>query len=729
MSYKIHTTSVFEKWPIEDKSIQAVITSPPYYSLRKYNIPDIIIGGEKDCEHDFNNNYIKTQTSPSEKSTTKGKMPNAQDFVSTSSFCTKCNAWKGQYGLEPDFKDYIEHTRLWIKEVHRVLRDDGVFFLNMGDSYPSGGGKAVEQSFKRQSAIDTGAYPDDNPSSKLRNAMGKCKLLIPHRIAINMIDEGWILRNDIIWCLSGGTYIYAKTQKGESPMMIRDMARLDPKTVKLWNGNKWTQVLGYSKSKRKGIELEIVLRSGERISCTPTHQFPTNKGLLRADKLCIGDILQSAILPEPDKIKNIDLVPNHIGWFIGLYIAEGSRSGNCIQISGHIKETERFNKLLSIVNSYGGAIQKYNTHGKAQNINIHSKLLNAILDEYVSGKTAIDKCLSSKCWQRDNNFIRQILDGYLSGDGHWDIKNNRWRLGFTRNYNLERDLRTVCARLGYNIILNLSHVKFKDKIFYSFRGEIRLEKSDHKNCKNKNEIIDIRKARCREVYDICVEDDPHLFALSSGILTHNSKSNAMPESVKDRFSRKYENIFLFVKKKNYYFNLDAIREPWEQESILRLFRGVNETNKYNTNEFGQSVMSMAKPRPNRTRNNENIIKDIKYNTDEFGQSLQGKITGHSGYFDKDGNFIGNINGKNPGDIWNISTQASSFKHYAMWPQKLVERMILCSTKEDDIVLDPFAGSGTTLKVAIKNNRKAIGIDLGYEDIQEENLKNIQTTLL
>ena len=73
-------------------------------------------------------------------------------------------------------------------------------------------------------------------------------------------------------------------------------------------------------------------------------------------------------------------------------------------------------------------------------------------------------------------------------------------------------------------------------------------------------------------------------------------------------------------------------------------------------------------------------------------------------------------------------QPSKFKHYAMMPHKLVERMLLCSTREGDNVLDPFAGSGTTLKVAIKYNRKATGIDLGYKDIQEENLKDIQTNL-
>lgn len=70
------------------------------------------------------------------------------------------------------------------------------------------------------------------------------------------------------------------------------------------------------------------------------------------------------------------------------------------------------------------------------------------------------------------------------------------------------------------------------------------------------------------------------------------------------------------------------------------------------------------------------------------------------------------------DKWTIadnSVQPSSEKHYAMWPEKLVEKMVLCSTDYGDIVLDPFCGSGTTIKVAETLNRIGIGIDLGYSE--------------
>ena len=75
------------------------------------------------------------------------------------------------------------------------------------------------------------------------------------------------------------------------PMMLNDAARLRPETVQLWNGWKWTQVLGWSRTARNADELEIVLRSGERISCTPNHKFPTEHYYKEARELKKGDIL------------------------------------------------------------------------------------------------------------------------------------------------------------------------------------------------------------------------------------------------------------------------------------------------------------------------------------------------------------------------------------------------------------------------------------------------------
>jgi|SRR3990170_1198924 len=312
-NYEIYHQSVFEKWPIEDNSIQAIITSPPYWGLRKYNIPDIVI-----------------------------------------------DDWKGQYGLESSYKDYIKHTLLWVKEARRVLKDDGIFFLNIGDNY-NGSGKSGNYEYAKKHTEFGKPFNIEkySPPTKEKSLANKCKMLIPHRIAIALIDEGWILRNDIVW----------------------------------------------------------------------------------------------------------------------------------------------------------------------------------------------------------------------------------------------------------------------------------------------------------------------------------TKGNCMPESCQDRFSKKWESIFMFVKNTKYYFDLVAVKEPTKtKDNIVR----DRETTKLNNTPGRAKMMG------------------LKENNYDF---------------------------KNPGDVWNINTTPSSEKHYAMWNFKLVERMLLCSTKENDIILDPFCGSATTLKVVIENRRKAIGIDLGYKDIQERKLEKIQIKMV
>jgi site-specific DNA-methyltransferase (adenine-specific) len=62
----------------------------------------------------------------------------------------------------------------------------------------------------------------------------------------------------------------------------------------------------------------------------------------------------------------------------------------------------------------------------------------------------------------------------------------------------------------------------------------------------------------------------------------------------------------------------------------------------------------------------------------------------------------------------------SFKHPATFPEKLVEDHILSWSNPDDVVLDPMCGSGTTCKMAKKNNRGFIGIDISQEYVDIAN---------
>lgn len=78
----------------------------------------------------------------------------------------------------------------------------------------------------------------------------------------------------------------------------------------------------------------------------------------------------------------------------------------------------------------------------------------------------------------------------------------------------------------------------------------------------------------------------------------------------------------------------------------------------------------------------------------------------------------NMRGANPGDVWEFShvhyCQGSRTGHPTQKPEGLIERMVLASSREGDLVVDPFAGSGTTLRVCQQLRRRATGIELSAE---------------
>jgi len=76
----------------------------------------------------------------------------------------------------------------------------------------------------------------------------------------------------------------------------------------------------------------------------------------------------------------------------------------------------------------------------------------------------------------------------------------------------------------------------------------------------------------------------------------------------------------------------------------------------------------------------------------------------------------NPKGKNPGDVWSIKVQPLPEAHFATFPEELVEKCISAGCPEGGVVLDPFAGSGTTGKVAYDLERSAILIELVPEYI-------------
>lgn len=125
---------------LPDGSVDCIVTSPPYFGLRDYGTP-------------------------------------------------------GQYGLEPTPAAYVETMRSVFAEARRVLTDDGTLWLNLGDSYaypPGSAGRQGRGQRKDRAFTAEGIRGTDALSPK--NLLG-----IPWRTAFALQDDGWILRNEIIW--------------------------------------------------------------------------------------------------------------------------------------------------------------------------------------------------------------------------------------------------------------------------------------------------------------------------------------------------------------------------------------------------------------------------------------------------------------------------------------------------------------------------------------------------
>jgi len=176
------------------------------------------------------------------------------------------------------------------------------------------------------------------------------------------------------------------------------------------------------------------------------------------------------------------------------------------------------------------------------------------------------------------------------------------------------------------------------------------------------------------------------------------KPNAMPSSVKNRPTTDHEYVFLFSKTYDYYYDADSIREPHVTFSENSKMRG------------GRNHLFKRDGTPEQGKNGGN-------------QNL------HNGRWDQ----AFHPKGRNKRTVWEIPLGKFRDAHFAVYPEKLVETCLLASTKIDDIIFDPFTGSGTTGVVAIKNNRKFIGCELVkiYQQMAQKRIDNTnyQSTIL
>jgi DNA modification methylase len=193
---------------LPDECIQMCMTSPPYWGLRNYADGANIIWGDNHCDHEWGADISRVDRGAAKgKTALVGNQLKEISGVSTpqGNFCLKCEAWRGQLGLEPTPELYVEHLMMIFREVKRVLKGDGSFYLNIGDTYvsgkgscfnPGGGSKSWQSWNDRKVNYPTGR---DAPNRMCKTIPPKCMACIPERVLFAMLNDGWILRNKVIW--------------------------------------------------------------------------------------------------------------------------------------------------------------------------------------------------------------------------------------------------------------------------------------------------------------------------------------------------------------------------------------------------------------------------------------------------------------------------------------------------------------------------------------------------
>ena len=173
--------------------------------------------------------------------------------------------------------------------------------------------------------------------------------------------------------------------------------------------------------------------------------------------------------------------------------------------------------------------------------------------------------------------------------------------------------------------------------------------------------------------------------LRQDIIWH--KPNPMPESVRDRCTKAHEYVFLLSKSPHYYYDYEAVLEPVSDKSLKRA-------------EYGWDC-----DRPS-TKN--------------------ASLGGDGIHTEKMGERFVNPAGRNRRSVWTVPTSPYRGAHYATFPPKLIEPMILAGCPAGGIVLDPFVGSGTTVMVANHLGRKGIGLDLNFKYLKDNAKERIAT---
>ena len=185
----------------EAESVQMVCSSPPYYNLRDYGTAQWV-GGDPDCQHNSDEPCSDPKMARGLQEANVRVRPGRDH-----SHCRKCGAARidQQLGMENSPEEYVANVVAVCREVWPVLKDDGVMFLNIGDSFSN---RKRVRTFSHQPGLngfEEGSWADAAAEGRCRMSIRSDDLKekdligIPWMVAFALRADGWYLRSDIIW--------------------------------------------------------------------------------------------------------------------------------------------------------------------------------------------------------------------------------------------------------------------------------------------------------------------------------------------------------------------------------------------------------------------------------------------------------------------------------------------------------------------------------------------------
>jgi len=682
------------EWP--EESIDFMMFSPPYWGLRNYGESTEIDWGD----------------------------------------------WKGQLGLEPTWQMYVAHMVTVCRELKRVLKKIGSMYIVLGDTYAGSGQghKISEQRETYKKYSKNLNFPFERPTVKIADYQPKCLMGIPWRVAFALIDDGWVLRERIVW------------HKG-NPMPGSQKDRLTQTCETIFH---------FVKNSGKALLWRNEL-TGEWISLRPrqvyfhveTHELkdkcPSKEERYAVDEFGNRHLVWKPLWRGFDYYYELDAIrePHETSSLkragktgivpFNLRVRDAKRgkkgvfveAGKVKQLKASQEEVETYNypekayppheprhfQLLQMGIPHGGHTGKTVRHDHPLGKNpgdvfrSNSKFLKSDVKTASPGGRGIRAIKEGKL----TTFVRKrILDvgaylkqklkesGYKTEELAEIIKikkttiDHYFRTDFTGQALPDRHTWKLLKPL-----LNLG--EYEDFIDEEIRSALP---QPHPLGKNPGDVVSTKHdLAVNRVGNFSYTDPLHVKA-------YNTKGKNPGDVIK--YNSKYE-------KSDYGQTLQAFTR---EQTILKARK--------------QSRIDAKRLFPNDLQKQQEYINYIH---DHDGhpkgknpgdiiktKNAQEAFLGHppTNYYR-----MGEAEkGKNPGDFWSVNTKPFKGAHFAVYCEEICVKPILSSCPPDGVVLDPMAGSGTTCVVAKKLGKKYIGIELNseYVTIAKKRLSKIPEKL-